>query len=407
MKLLILGINRAPEPIGIAPYTTELGRWLAARGHEVAMVSAQPYYPAWRVSDGYPKHRWTRAVEDGVSVTRCPIYVPANPSGARRIAHHASFAANALLPTVRRAQELRPDVIMAIAPSLLAAPVALAAARLMGGRTWLHVQDLEVDAAFATGLLDAASAVAYRASSFEAWLLRRFDRVSTISSRMGERLMDKGVAGDRIVEFRNWADTEKIFPLAKISSYRSRWNITTPHVALYSGNLANKQGIEIVIEAAHHLRNRSDVTFVICGEGSSRDRVAAEVTNLTNVQLHDLQPREMLGELLGLATVHLLPQVAAAADLMLPSKLTNILASGRPVIASASPGTSLATEVDGCGVVTPPGDSSAFASGIVALLDNSERYAAAAAAARARAVERWSRDAILTQVERELESLTR
>jgi colanic acid biosynthesis glycosyl transferase WcaI len=284
MKLLILGINRAPEPIGIAPYTTELGRWLAARGHEVAMVSAQPYYPTWRVSEGYPRHRWVSTMEDGVSVTRCPLYVPANPSGARRIAHHASFAVSALLPMIRRARAMRPDVIMAIAPSLLAAPVALAAARLAGSRTWLHVQDLEVDAAFATGLLDADSAVAYRASSFEAWLLRRFDRVSTISSPMGERLMDKGVAADRVVEFRNWADTDRIAPLAQTSSYRTRWNITTPHVALYSGNLANKQGIEIVIEAARHLRDRTDVTFVICGNGPSRDRVAAEMADLPNVQ---------------------------------------------------------------------------------------------------------------------------
>ena len=405
MKLLVLGINRAPEPVGIAPYTTELTRWLAARGHEVAMVSAQPYYPSWQVSDGYPRHRWTHMVEDGVAVTRCPLYVPVHPSGMRRIIHHASFAASALMPMMRRARTMQPDVVMAIAPSLLAAPAALLAARAGGSRTWLHVQDFEVDAAVATGLLDAKGSAVRHAASFERTLLRRFDRVSTISPRMGERLIDKGVAAARVLEFRNWTDIDAIRPLSHASTYRARWAITTPHVALYSGNLANKQGIEIVVEAAQQLRRRTDLTFVICGEGPSRARVAAETADLPNVQIHDLQPHAQLEELLGLATVHLLPQVAGAADLVLPSKLTNILASGRPVVATATPGTGLATEAEGCGIVTPPGDAAAFAAAIEALLDDPARRRTNALSARTRAEERWARDVILARVERELMAL--
>lgn len=407
MKLLVLGINRAPEPVGIAPYTTELTRWLASRGHEVAMVSAQPYYPSWRVSKGYPRHRWIRTVEDGVAVTRCPLYVPVHPSGMRRIVHHGSFTASAMVPMIRRARLMRPDIVMAIAPSLLAAPAALLAARVGGSRSWLHVQDLEVDAAMATKLLDANSTAARHAVRFERTLLRRFDRVSTISPRMGERLIDKGVAADRVVEFRNWTDVDAIRPLCGLSTYRARWAIKTPHVALYSGNLANKQGIEIVVEAAQRLRHRTDLTFVICGDGPSRARVAAETAGLPNVHIHELQPREQLNELLGLATVHLLPQVADAADLVLPSKLANILASGRPVVATAALGTDLAAEAEGCGIVTPPGDSAAFAMAIETLLDDPARRAATAATARARAEERWSRDAILARAERELETLAR
>lgn len=377
------------------------------RGHNVTMISAQPYYPAWRIAEGFPRYRWTKHVESGVSIIRCPLYVPSHPSGPKRIVHHASFAASALLPALIEARRLKPDVVVAIAPSLLSAPVARAAARVTRARSWLHIQDFEIDAAIATGLLDGRGTAVRRAKAFEASLLRRFDRVSTISPRMCERLIEKGVSPSRVVEFRNWSDTDAIRPLTAPSPFKERWGITTRHVALYSGNLANKQGIEIVVAAARRLRERTDLTFVICGEGPSKARVKADTANLPNVLIHDLQPYDALRDLLGLATVHLLPQVAGAADLVLPSKLTNILASGRPVVATADPETGLFAEVQDCGITTPPGDEAAFADAIISLIDNPQRYASTCVAARSRAEERWSRDAILARVEAELTDMVR
>ena len=110
-------------------------------------------------------------------------------------------------------------------------------------------------------------------------------------------------------------------------------------------------------------------------------------------------------ELLELAAVHLLPQVDAAADLVLPSKLANMLLSGRPVIATALAGTGLFDEVDGCGVAVPPGDAAALAAAVVRLADDPALAARLGAAARTRAAERWSREAILAEFERRLATL--
>lgn len=189
------------------------------------------------------------------------------------------------------------------------------------------------------------------------------------------------------------------------SAFRQEWSIDTEHVALYSGNIANKQGIDIVVEAAWQLQRRQDLTFVICGEGPNRARLEERALGLSNVQFHDLQPKERLNELMGLATVHLLPQLAAAADLLLPSKLTNMLASGRPVVATAATGTGLAREVEGCGLVVPPEDGSAFAGAIETLLDDGEFRSAAGIAARQRAEERWSKARILRTFAHDLDQL--
>lgn len=395
MRLLIVGLNYAPEKVGIAVYSAGMAEALAAAGHEVRVIAGQPYYPAWKIMDGHNAWALATTHENGVRVMRVPHYIPGKPSGLKRLMHHASFAASALLPALWSGLAWRPDVVLTVAPSLIAAPAARAAAFLAGARSWLHIQDFELEAAFATGLLQGGGFGARLGRWFERTVLTSFERVSAISPEMCRKLVEKGVPRERVSEFRNWADIETIRPMREPSPYRARWGIGTRHVALYSGNIANKQGIEIVIGAARRLRDRSDLTFVICGEGPNRERLEALAGDLGNVQFHNLQPKERLNELMGLATIHLLPQLAGAADLVLPSKLTNMLASGRPVVATAAAGTGLAREVEGCGALADPGDEAAFAAAIKELMDDEAAWEAAAGAARARAEERWAKGAVL------------
>jgi colanic acid biosynthesis glycosyl transferase WcaI len=404
MRILFLGINYWPEQIGIGLYSGDMCTSWAAMGHEVQAIVAAPYYPAWKVFDGYAGKGWARGVEDGVDLTRCPIYVPAEPTGLKRIVHHMSFFAASLVPMLKAAIGGKPDVIFTSAPSLIASPVAWLAARLSGAKCWLHIQDFEVEAALATGLVKQGLAGKLGAW-FERTVFARFDRVSSISPQMCRKLEEKGVPPGKVYELRNWADIERVRPLTGRSPYRDEWGIETPHVALYSGNIANKQGIDIVVEAARLLRERKDLTFVVCGEGPNRASLERAAADLDNIRFHDLQPRERLGDLLGMASVHLIPQLAGAADLLLPSKLTNMLASGRPVIATAEPGTGLAGEVEGAGLVCEPENARALSGSIERLLDDEPLRARLGEVARTRAIERWSRQHILAHLDHELRAL--
>lgn len=399
MRILIVGINYAPEPVGIGPYTSEMAAFLAKAGHRVEVVAAHPYYPGWSRPPGFPRFRYIRSEEEGVRIVRCPLYVPRRPTGVRRIAHHLSFALSILPPVAAAIVRRRPELVMTIAPSLASIPVARLFGRISGARTWLHIQDFEVGAALATGLLDARSMLGRFASWFEKVVYRGFDRYSSISPQMCLRLTEKASPADKVIELRNWSDVSRIRPMSTPSPYRDEWNIGTPHVALYSGNIANKQGVDMIVDAARRLRHRRDLTFVVCGEGPRRNALVESAGDLDNIRFHPLQPRDRLDQLLGLATVHLLPQLASAADLVLPSKLTNMLASGRPVVATAAAGTGLAIEVEGCGAVTEPGDADRFASAIECLVDDPAAYSAAAAQARVRAEQRWSKQAILDRLD--------
>ena len=407
MRILILGINYAPEMIGTGPLSTGLAEGLARQGADVHVITAKPYYPAWRIFDGWRRPFWRRRTENGVKVVHCPLYVPRNPTGSRRILHHASFALAALPVALGKVLTFRPDVVIVVAPSMIASPVGWLAARLSGAKAWMHIQDFEVEAAFATGLLPESSWIGRRARAFEAWILRRFDRVSSISVPMVAKLCEKGVPDAHVYELRNWANLKAVRPVEGISPMKAELGITTRHVVLYSGNLANKQGLEIIPQMARHLAHRDDLTFVVCGDGPMRDTLVEMAEGLQNTRFLPLQPYERLSDLLGMADVHLLPQIAGAADLVLPSKLTNMLASGRPVLATADPNTALGKEVMGAGVIVPPEDSAAAAAALEQLLDSPETHTSYGHEARQRALERWDIVSIQTRFIETLRALIR
>src|SRR5205823_5637381 len=99
--------------------------------------------------------------------------------------------------------------------------------------------------------------------------------------------------------------------------------------------------------------DRKELVFVICGHGAMYQQLRDRAAGLENIRWLPLQPLERLNDLLNLAEIHLLPQREEAADLVMPSKLTGMLASGRAILTTAHPGTAVAEVVQSSGVVTP------------------------------------------------------
>jgi len=252
-----------------------------------------------------------------------------------------------------------------VEPTLFAAPAALLAAKLAGARTVLHVQDLEIDAAFAVGHLKNG-ALQKAAQVFERMVLGRFDHVITISDQMHKRLEAKGVRPEQLSVVRNWADLDQIKPLEGANAFRAELGLADDaFVVLYAGNIGAKQALHVVMDAAARLTARSDIVFVIAGDGPERDGLVAR--GLANVKFLPLQPEDRLCELLNLADIHILPQDRGAADLVMPSKLAGMLASGRPVLAMADPKTELHDFLQGAATLAAAGDSAGLAESLAGL----------------------------------------
>ncbi|WP_245291697.1 WcaI family glycosyltransferase [Methylosinus sp. R-45379] len=366
-KILIHAINFTPELIGCGKYTTELARYLESRGHEMEVVTAPPHYPGWFVRAPYRGGVYATEFVGAIRVTRCPIALRAGVPGLWRLLAPLSFAVSAAPAVAWRIICFRPDVVICIEPTLMSAPVALLAAKLVGARSLLHVQDLEVDAAFEVGPLNGG-AVRKLANGVERWLLDGFDKIITISHKMNEALVVKRLSPGKISVLRNWVDTTAISPSPKACS-PFREELALPagaFVVLYAGNLGPKQALEILIEAARRLASEHDIYYVVAGAGPMREALQRQSADLPNVRFLPIQPVERMNELLALADLHVLPQSKGAADLVLPSKLGGMLASGRPIIATADPDTELHDLLSDIALLTPSGDSEALAAGILA-----------------------------------------
>ncbi len=405
MRILIYSANFAPEPTGIGKYSGDMARWLADHGHEVRVVCAPPYYPTWRVDVKYRWPPYRRESWGGVGVWRTPLWVPKSPNGVTRLLHLFSFAISSF-PVMLWQIAWRPDVVLTVAPAFICAPAGLLTAWLCRAKCWLHLQDFEVDVAFRMGLLKGRllQRIALR---MESSLLRRFDTVSTISARMMQRLCAKGVTAGKTRYLPNWVDLTQIKP-PKNGGYRTQLGIAKDAVVvLFSGTLSSKQGLMVIPDAARLLRSRREIVFVVCGEGIMKSELEAAAAGLPNIRFMPLQPSGRVSDLLAIADIHLLPQSPDAADLVLPSKLSGMLASGQPVIATCRAGTEISEIVSQCGLVVAPEDGVELAQAIAALADDPETRILLGRRARAFAENNFERNAVLSTVFAPVEMIDR
>ncbi|MCF0051764.1 WcaI family glycosyltransferase [Dyadobacter chenwenxiniae] len=367
-RILIYGINYAPELTGIGKYTGELAAWLASHEHDVNVITAHPYYPDWEVHPAHKGKWWTREVLDGVKVFRCPLYVPKNVTSTKRILHEFSFLLGILPWWFMTLFQKKFDVVLCISPPFHIGILPLLYAKIRGVRFINHIQDLQVDVAKDLGMIKNRHFLKLM-FALEKAIFEWGGQVSTISEGMQRKIQAKGIDTSKVILFPNWVDSGLICPLSRELSLRKEFGINNDDkVVLYSGNLGEKQGLEIIIEVAKLYKDQSNLHFVICGSGGGRDKLirSAKELGLSNVKFYPLQPYENLSALLAMADIHLVLQKKSASDLVMPSKLTGILAAAGCVIVSAVPGTTLHEVITNhrMGILIEPENVAALAQGI-------------------------------------------
>jgi colanic acid biosynthesis glycosyl transferase WcaI len=367
------------------------------------VITAPPYFPQWRAV----ANRYRREQRQGVAIWRCPLWVPRRPSGLSRLIHLASFALSSL-PVLLAQRKWRPDVVLTVAPGFFCAPGALLLGNLCGEATttWLHIQDFELDAAFELGILKGRR-IRKLAENWERSTLQGFSQVSTISEAMRQRVIAKGVKPMKACLLPNWVDLKEIEPEGdeqKINNaYRNELGIGDRTVVLlYSGSMNKKQGLDILASAIQELDDMPQLLWLFAGEGPTKAELISSTAKYKNVRILPLQPAEKMNKWLNLADVHLIPQKAKAADLVLPSKLLGILASGRPMVASSPSGSELGLLAEMAGIRVEPSDDNGFANAIRQLVCDKELRERLGSKGRAIAESYFGRDLVLNKLESDL-----
>jgi colanic acid biosynthesis glycosyl transferase WcaI len=353
-KILLISYNFNPEPTGIGKYNGEMMAWLVKQGYDCTVITSYPYYPFWKVQEPYYKNRFRYTKEENydqesggkLTTYRCPMYVPSKPSGLKRMILDFSFIVSALFKLLLLLPGKKFDFVITVAPSFEVGLLCVLYKKLRKSKLLYHIQDLQIEAARDLQMIKSERVI-NTLFSIEKYILNHSDVISSISDGMVSKIQKK--TNKEVFLFPNWTDITAFFPIKNQLSLKEEFGFaSTDKIILYSGAIGEKQGLESIIHAANEFKDKEQVKFVICGSGPYKAKLQelAKKLSLNNVIFFPLQPFEKFNQFLNIADVHLVIQKANASDLVMPSKLTTILAVGGLAVITANKGAGLHTLVE-------------------------------------------------------------
>jgi colanic acid biosynthesis glycosyl transferase WcaI len=365
MNILILSQCYAPEEVSAAILITELATGLANKGHMVTVVTGAPSYPYGRVFGSYRNNFYQVEILDGVRVARTWSYISPQKTLWRRLLHYGTYSLSVLYGSLMVG---RPDILVCFSPPLTLGLSAWVLSRLWQIPWLLQLEDLYPEAAVAAGILRQGAAV-----RFFDWIARfqyrRASHISVIAESFRESLLARDIAAERITLIPNWADPDVVRALPRENAFRLQHAAGRSFLVLYAGNIGLTSSLEDVLEAALLLKDDPDVFFLIVGEGVKKPALEAfaRENDLPDVAFLPYQPRELLPEIMAAADLSLVTLNSDSALYSLPSKVFNIMASARPILAITplqSEMASLVTDAN-CGFTVPPGKPDLLANAIL------------------------------------------
>ena len=373
MKILFYSLYYSPELTATGKYNGEMIEWLADKGHQIDVITAHPFYPEWKIKSEYKGKGWFTEIQDKVRIFRTPLYVPEKVTGKTRILHELSFGFSSLYAWIPRFF-YKYDIVICVCPPLQMGVLPVLYKKIRKSPVVFHIQDLQVDAAKELNLVKS-SLLLNSLECIERWILKNATIVSSISIGMKKKIVAKGIDASKFFMLENWVDTNFIKPVSKENSLKKSLGFDEKdRIVLYSGNLGEKQGLEILLEVAKKLSIYDNIKVVLCGEGALKPKLQEKVKEMKikNVYFLSLQPYEKLSEFLSIADLHLVLQKKAASDLVMPSKLTTILGVGGVAIVSAMPNTNLFEVISehNIGIIIDPENAVALYESIIKNINN-------------------------------------
>lgn len=375
MRLLFINAHYYPDVAATAHHLTDLAEYLAARGHDVHVVTGRGKYEAGKVRAP------ARETRNGVHVRRVSATAFGRGSHLGRLADYATFYVQALAALLGPARY--DGAVVLTTPPLLSFAARLARA-LRGRRYAVWSQDLHPDAEFAAGMLRRRSLLGRFLEWANAAGYRGADLVVDLGAYMRERIAAKGVAAARSATIPVWIGREELAPLDRgANEFVRELGLEGKFVVAYIGNAGIVHDFDAVLEAMGALRDDPRIHFLFVGDGPQRARIErfAADEKLPNVTFRGYMPREHVRALYSAADAHLVTLRAPFVGIAVPTKLYQSMGSARPVIfvgPRRSESADTVAAADG-GVVLDPAEGNAAARLVSTLQAWSAQPAVAAA----------------------------
>jgi colanic acid biosynthesis glycosyl transferase WcaI len=372
VRLTVITPHFHPDVAPTGEVVTRVVEELAGRNHEIHVVTAFPFYREHRVEPPYEGRVVRQEDTPWGRITRVNPW-PTDDK-LNLVKRALSFAGFSALTALLGARAGPTQGVLALSPPLTLGVSGWLVARRNRCPFVFNVQDVYPDVAIDLGMLTQPRLIA-ATRRLERFCYARADAVTVLSEDLRDNVARKAGRPQAVKVIPNFVDTQKIVPAPSHNSYRSEFDLGDATVVMYAGNVGLSQSLELVLDAAERLANRTDVCFVVNGQGAARARLEHRARSLANVRFVDMQPAERLPEVLAAADIHLVPLKRGLTRSSVPSKIYSIFAAARPLVASVDEGSEVARIVQrsGAGIAVPPDDAAAFTAAVTELIDDVPR----------------------------------
>lgn len=371
LRILALTIYYPPEPGANARIVYELATQWKRMGHDVTVLTDVPHYPDDKVPPEYQNKQKREETIDGVRVIRCPLIIRDRGSTLGRLANNISFALSAAW---RARKAGKADVVYVYSPPIFLGIGSFLISLFKRAPVVFNVQDIYPDVAIAHGFL--TNPVLIKGFHlFEKWCYAVSKRISVISEGFRGNLLAKGVPERKMDLIPNCVDASQFVVGERQNEFRREIGAESQFLVVYGGNLGYTQGLETLLDAAKILEpSRPDIRILVVGDGVEGESLRAYATKLglKNLEFTGSVPRSKMPLITAAADALLVIVRAHKTKIWIQSKTYEIMAAGRPVIASLDEdgdNARLVREAD-AGVIAEPGNAEALAAAITRLADD-------------------------------------
>ena len=345
MRILLHIIQYPPDVNSTGLLMAQLCEGLAAAGHDVSIITTFPHYEKFRVWDEYRGKLFQRGYHNGLKVLRLWVYASgAKQRMSHRLLSYLSF--NALATVAQWLARSRFDVVLCPNGSFFSGISVFLGSGPRRIPFVYNVQDLYPEVPVIAGQLTSKRAIA-TLERMERFMYRTAAHVTVIAPSHRTNLLAKGVPAEKISLIPNFVDTDFIRPLPRENDFSREQSLDGKFVVCHAGNLGFVYDLETMLAAAALLSTQRDILFLIVGDGVARPQLEQQAARmgLTNVRFLSFQPHAKLPLLRASCDVQVSLYKHGSAQYSMPSKVYEIMASGRPLLASADPGSDVANLV--------------------------------------------------------------
>jgi colanic acid biosynthesis glycosyl transferase WcaI len=375
LRLVVLCPHFAPDLAPTGVVMTRIVTELAARGHELHVVTSLPWYRNHAIEQGWGGRLWrTEKTEWGSIIRVHPFPGKSKSNLLRRALGFIAFSYAVGIRSVHAdGLPFKVDGVLAMSPPLTLGLTGWCTKIIRRAPLVFNIQDVFPDAAIQTGAISNKKIIA-AAKWLERVSYQRSDAVVLLSQDLRTNIANKIDAKHhhRLHVIPNFVDTVAITPQDRMTNYRSELGIGDQLVVMYAGNVGFSQSLNLVVEAAAKF---SEVAFVVNGDGAARKKLQEDCAELANVYFGDYQPIERLSEVLATGDIHLVPLRTGLAAVSVPSKSYSILAAGRPMLAAIDLNTEIPNMLQQsvAGIAVEPDNAPAFIEALGRLVNNRDQ----------------------------------